>query len=299
VLAFLTAWEGRRQWRESRQYATVFDAMARHAWKRGYTLEDFWLGEPGMTPGRLRRILHSRGIRGIVVCPLPSGMRALDFDFSGFATVSSGYTLRHPEPDHVSYDYCAVMKEAVRRLRERGFGRIGFVTTRHTSDRVAHLSLGAFLAERWLEPRRFLAPLLLAESAGDAGALAAWVREKRPDVVITPTQAECVALRAALEGDGGGGERASAEAPLVCLDCHDNTSDAGMVRDIDAEARAVIELLAGRVERGQEGLPDLPQTILTGGRWRDGDVAGMSQSRSAPPGGYACSKRVQRVDLWY
>ncbi|EIP98656.1 transcriptional regulator [Opitutaceae bacterium TAV1] len=265
VLAFLTAWKTRGQWRGSRLYAAVFDAMQRHARRRGYALEEFWLGEPGMTPARLRRILIARGIRGIVVCPLPAGTHTLAFDFSGFAAVSLGYTLREPALDHVSYDYCAVLKEAIRRLRERGFRRIGFITTRNTSDRVAHLSLGAFLAERCLEPRRFPAPLVAP--AWRPGALAAWVRGKRPDVVITPTQAECVALRTALEKARF---RMPADVSLACLDCHDNSREGGMVRDTDVEACAVVELLAGRVERGQEGVPDLPQTILVGGRWRDG-----------------------------
>lgn len=268
VLAFLTAWDRRGRWKSARQYAAVFDAMKNCAWKRGYIFEEFWLGEPGMTPDRLRQILLTRGIRGIVVCPLPGGKQELAFDFSSFASVALGYTLRSPALDHVAYDYCSVLKEAARRLVESGFSRIGFLTTNHTSNRVAHLSLGAFWAERHLVPRRFLPPLVTPGTPETTRAeVLEWVRLKRPDVIITPTQTECASLRLALE-------KTSIPVPgcvsVVCLDCHSNTQDSGMVRDTDAEARAVIDLLTSRVERGQEGIPVSPQTILIGGHWRDG-----------------------------
>jgi len=33
----------------------------------GFNLEHFWLGEPGLTHGRLSRILYSRGINGVII----------------------------------------------------------------------------------------------------------------------------------------------------------------------------------------------------------------------------------------
>lgn len=268
VLAFLTMWEKRGQWRRARQYAEVFEAMKRGAWKRGYGLEEFWLREKGMTAGRLERILLARGIRGIVVCPLPGGLHELEFDFSRFSSVALGYTLHEPRLDHVAYDYPMVLKIAVQHLRQRGFSRLGFVTTSHTSNRVAHLSLGAFLAERHLDQRRFMSPLVLGSGLAEETEtrVETWIREKCPDVVITPTQAECVAVREIAKRMG---ISIPGDLSLICLDCHVDTKDGGMMRDTEAEARAVIELLTSRVERGQEGIPATPQTILIGGHWKE------------------------------
>ncbi len=58
ILAFLTAGRTSDEWRRtSPQYALLHDAIARHAYHRGYTLEDFWLTAPGMSPARFRQIL--------------------------------------------------------------------------------------------------------------------------------------------------------------------------------------------------------------------------------------------------
>ena len=41
----------------------------------GYTLQDYNLGEQGMTLKRLAGIMQARGVRGILVCPMPAAHR--------------------------------------------------------------------------------------------------------------------------------------------------------------------------------------------------------------------------------
>lgn len=264
-LAFLTTGKTRAQWRESPQYLALFDALRVHAEKRGYVLSEFWLSEPGMTPTRARRILLSRGIRGVVVCPLSGNRHQLDFDFSEFAAVSLGLTLHEPALDRVAGDYFSLMKQALARLLGAGFERIGFVTESAISERVGHVSLAAYLAERHLSPARVLPPCVMAR--GETAEVRAWLRGQKPDVVIVPTQASFNAMRTLLRDVG---LRVPEDVSLVSLDCHAGGFTGGMVRDLEAEARAAVEWLTARVERAGFGVPMNPQTILVRGGWRDG-----------------------------
>jgi LacI family transcriptional regulator len=265
ALAFLTTGRTRATWKRSSQYVCLFDALRRHADARGYAVSEFWLDEPRLTPERARRILLARGIRGLVVCPLPDNRHSLDFDFSDFAAVALGLTLHAPALDHVAGDYFELMQHALRRLVDGSFKRVGFATESSLSERVNHASLAAFLAGRSFAPRKILEPCVT--DADWSAVVPGWIRERKPDAVMVATQAQFNATRAALETAG---LSVPGDVSLVCLDCHTRDSAGGMVRDLDEEARSAIEWLTSRLERGALGIPARARTILVGGDWRDG-----------------------------
>ncbi len=264
-LAFLTNYKTRDGWRHSTNYVTLFEEMQAYAATRGYHLEDFWLAEPDMTPDRIRDILLHRGIRGIIVCPMPSAPYTLTFDFSEFAVLSLGLTLQSPVLDRVSIDYYAVMGLCVQKLLERGHRRIGFSTTLDIDNRVNHLSLGAFLAERHLRPRRFVAPF--TPEKWESGALQKWIKTARPDALITSISPHFQQLKNWLQ------EMPVKHRPtleLACVDCSPDIRDQhGIIQDIRTEARAAVDWISSRVERAQFGVPGSPQTIMVAGSWRD------------------------------
>ncbi|HWL52286.1 MAG TPA: LacI family DNA-binding transcriptional regulator [Chthoniobacteraceae bacterium] len=258
VLAFLTSHQVRGQWRHSPVYHQLFERMVACADERGYGLEEFWLGEPGMTPGRMKRILEHRGIRGIVVCPLQGTSHTLDFDFSSFAAVALGYTLRAPVLDHVSPDYGANMTLAVTRLLEEGFRRVLFITTQDMEERVNHLALGAYLVQRYLRPGKVLAPQVLQEWS--KAALSRRLAAQRPEVILTSILSHKTAFKSWF------GER----YPVVILDCHcSSVVPEGIIRSVDEEAQAAISFVTSQVERARFGLPSRPRSILISGRWSD------------------------------
>ena len=266
TLAFLTSFPKRDQWRHSANYVAVFDELRAHAAGRGYRIAEFWLAEPGMTPARLRTIFLNRGIRGLIVCPMPNEPRVLDFDFTEFAAVALGLTLHHPALDRVSIDYYAVMNLCVARLREKRRRRIAFATTLDIDSRVNHLSLGAFLAERHLDPDRFLQPL--TSQQWNQRTFMTWLRESRPDALITAISPDYQLLKSWIDAEPAK-DRPLLE--LVCVDCAVNRPDqTGVIQNLVGEARAAIDFLTSRVERAQFGVPAEPQTILVTGTWREG-----------------------------
>ncbi len=274
TLAFLTSGNRRDFWRLSPNYVYVHERIIHHALARGYQVEDVWLNEPGMSPGRLREILLYRGIRGIMVAPLSTRQQHLDFDFSEFATVALGLTLHSPALDRVAVDYFSMLHVAVRRLLDLGHRRIGFVTSSLIDSRVNHQSLGAFLAERHVNPCAVVAPI--AVDTWKAAPVKKWMRERKPDAVITSIRPEYTDTQQWLLEDG---HRVPVDVSLICLDCLFNSSQSGMVQNLDLEAGSAVDWVTSRVERAQFGVPAKPQTLLVDGIWRQGDtVASRTKS---------------------
>lgn len=275
TLALLTFGRTVDEWRlNSVQYTATFEAMQRHATDRGYRTEEVHLNAPDMPPRRLKEILLYRGIRGLVICPLPQKAQRLNFDFSDFAAIAMGQTLQNPSLDHVTYDYGAAMKEILSRLLADNFQRIGFLSPSLVSDRVDNLSLGAFLAEKHRNPRRLLTPPVWSENF-DKENILNWIKAQRPDVIITPTQRVCNLLESWINASKAD---LKAAIPLLCADCHLDTNSNGMLRNTDAEASAIIELLTHRVERGRFGVPSQMQTILVSGQWRTSSQLAMAST---------------------
>ena len=263
TLAFLTAYDQKSAWRTSHNYTLVYKAMCQRADELGYHIEDFWYRDPQITPSRLKQILLARGIRGIIVCPLPYGIDSLEFDFSDFAAVSIGYTLKYPLLDRVSVDYYGIMQLAIRKLGEMGYKRIGFISAPSIDQRVNHLSMGAFLAEKQVVPGRLISPLIANYREWDS--ISNWIRKKKPDAIIASVSAEYEALSHCLEAN----QKSFQCQPLLCVvDAKIDGAGIGVVQNLEVEASATIELVTSRVERAQFGTHPLPQTILVGGNWR-------------------------------
>ncbi len=89
----------------------------------GYRLDNFWLHEPGQTGEAFRRILRSRGIRGVLIIGLMKQNRLPD-DFrpvlESFPCVVTGVRTRKPAMNFACVDHHILAHRAVERAVERG-----------------------------------------------------------------------------------------------------------------------------------------------------------------------------------
>lgn len=265
TLGFLTCTPERHGWQRSRNYKRVHEAMVRYAPRLGYKLEEFWLHEPDMSPLRLQQILLHRGIRGLVLCPLPGELHTLDFDFSEFATVALGLTLRTPRLDQISIDHNSLMKLAIQNLQARGYRKVGFITSQVVDDRVRHLQLGAFLAAQHHSPSFFAPPISYKER--QPPVIQEWIDTHKLDAIIcsTPSEFEFFDKLLSLQK-----KHLPEHFALICLDCVHGTDQSGIVQNLEAEAQTAIDLLVSRVERAQFGIPEHPRITLIDGQWQGG-----------------------------
>ncbi len=269
VLAVLSAGKRPDEWRNPPQgsYAQLYGYMQAHAHQLGYRLEEFALGDPGIGPARLQQILLSRGIRGIILAPMPLEVKEMDFDLRDFAAVALRLYLQRPLLDRVSPDYFSVMMSALQKLEESGHRRIGFLSSTGVDERVRHRSLGAYLVNRQQASRRYLKPLVLENWSEHA--FLDWVRKGNPDALITSIYPQYVKARQSLQGNGWSLPR---DMSVINLDCHRDTNEAGMVHHLKLEAVSAINFLTKKVESADFGVPAQSCRLSIPGCWRDGET---------------------------
>src|ERR1043166_7237444 len=96
TIAHVSMTSTRGDWRNWHPYRQVIEGATQRGNELGYTLEEFWLKEPGMTARRMNDVLKTRGIRGLLVGPVPRQIGHVSLDWSRFAAVVLGYSVWQP-----------------------------------------------------------------------------------------------------------------------------------------------------------------------------------------------------------
>lgn len=275
VLGFLTAWPTREGWRRTPNHARFFEGARRRASALGYTLEEFWLREPGMTDRRMTEILRARGIRGLVLCSLPSAGGRLSLGWEHFACVTKGLTVQHPPVHRVVSSHYEDMQAVLSELSTRGYGRIGLVLGEALSVRVDRAWLAAFFLHEYDLPERRRVPPLIARSRVEEKDFERWLCAHRPDVILFSDQpvAEWLAKL---------GRRVPREVGLVHLDWSPALAPmAGLDSDPDAVGVAAVDLLVGQLQANEFGIPRHEKIVAVKGRWVPGTTVRLRGRKGA------------------
>lgn len=264
ALGIVINFSKRGPWRSYLSEDLLTGAAARAA-KRGYRLEEFWLGDMGVNGSRLSKILAQRAIPGFIVAPLPAAHGHLRLDWARFSAVAIGYSLVRPALHRVSTNRFQAMCLAMRRLRRLGYARVGLALPVNQDARVDHQWASAFLWEqRQASPRQRVAPLLVRDQDWTERRFRRWVGAQRPDVVLGH-QAEVAAWLAKLRDEGGD------PVGFVHLWNPDPSGTyAGIYHSPPAIGAAAVDMLVELVQRNERGAPDAPHTLLLDSVWRDG-----------------------------
>jgi DNA-binding LacI/PurR family transcriptional regulator len=268
TLAYVTDFPGADEWMRNPFYAALFKGAQAQARRNGYRLEHFWMREPGMSGGRLGDILHSRGIAGVCVAPVPVIASRFDLEWSRFACVTIGYSLQRPDLHRTAPHHFHAVLTACRRLWRLGYARIGLCVYASTGPRVDDLWLaGALIAGRQ-HPGRPVEVFLFSDET--LPQIADWVREHRIEVVLSDNQIALRELRRL-------GVRAPGEVDYATLNWIKGEPEiAGINQRPEAIGSATMDLLIAQIRRGERGLPDVSTTALVEGVW----VNGPSLSRA-------------------
>lgn len=271
-LAWLTNFPRRDGWRRHEKIEYLTGARTRAA-ELGYDIETVWAREPGITPGRLNRILRARGVGGLLLPPQPQAETRMELDLAGLAAVSFGHGLAAPRLHVVHSNHYRSMQTLLGRLAELGYRRPGLALTTLTSHNVNGGWLAAYLHAAHELGGGWPAPLL-----GDAWGpreLVAWKRREKPDVIVSEREETLAWLReAGVRPPRGCGFALTARHPGQ-PDC------SGMDENSELAGAAAIDLLTGMIERGQTGEPASPMDILIAARWREAKTPTVRQSDPA------------------
>ena len=160
---------------------------------------------------------------------------------------------------------CAVLAYA--RVHERGYRRIGFVSSRQFDRNTRGNFRAGFLRQQadLAPPRHRLRPLFLDDNPGPAGGtqLRAWLAKERPDAIITSQPA----LRGLLAKIGVRVPRDLAVATTSVLD---GNFPAGIDQNCHEIGAVALRTLAGLIHQNERGVPQFCRHILVEGQWSDG-----------------------------
>ena len=271
TLGLVTAWPTRHGWRDAPNHARFLAGAERRAQEAGFVLDEFWLREPGMTSQRMSRILRARGIRGLVLCPLPNIGGRLALEWRHFACVAKGLTVQHPPVHRVVSSHFEDMHLVMVELVKRKYRRVGLVLGAAMSERVDRAWLASFLLHQQDASESDRVPPLITGTLGADGEFCRWFLNHRPDVVLYSEQP----IPAWLEGLK---VKVPQEVGLVHLDWSPKFGLlAGIDSDPEMKGVAAIDLLIGQLQANELGIPKHEKIIAVRGHWVGGNSLRQGQ----------------------
>lgn len=238
-------------------------AARERARQTGLRLEVFSLGPLGRDSAHVGRVLHNRGVRGLIISPMPTNLLPLEIDWSRHAVIAVGYSFQQVEMHRVANAHFVGLLECYRRLRETGRARIGCLLGRDDDRRALHYWQAAARAAAHVLGGRPIPPLMLQASDGRAD-FERWFARHRLDAVIGPHPDKALGwLREA-------GVDVPREVAYASLDLTSGAATAGIRQSWESIYCTAVDQLAGELARNEFGLPEAPRTTLIAGAWVPG-----------------------------
>lgn len=264
-LAWLNHWQEPARLYRYREFSLMWAGARATAEKHGYRLREYVVGGR-LSFARLGSILRSRGIQGILVPP--HGGAAVtqpdqsSLDWARYAVVRVGYSVRRLPAEIVVGNHLQGTLMALSRIAAKGYQRVGYVCMVDPSA----FSRAGFLTFQVDLPESRRVPLLMlphGERAGRLQILRAWLREHRPDAILTEV-GDLHDLLAAL------GVRVPEDIGLASTSCLDGPAEAGIDQHSELIGQTAVETLIRLIHTHHFGLPERHREVLVQGTWREG-----------------------------
>lgn len=266
--------------KDSFNYGLLMGARDR-AEQLGYRLEEFHLKAAGMTTRRLKQILHTQAIRGVIIPPLPAAKGHLSLDWDEYAAVAIGYSMLRPDIHRVSPNHYHNIRLAFRELSHLGRSRIGLALfcnrtfTSNTDDRLDQRWSAATLVHQETLPAKERVPIF-KYTDGDEERFLAWFKRYRVQAIVGNTTLPNTILEAA-------GFTQGKDYIFVQLDWSPERAEdtnAGVDQRERQVGAAAVDLLTSQINRNETGIPDVPKLIEIPGVWWQHDSFKPKAARS-------------------
>jgi DNA-binding LacI/PurR family transcriptional regulator len=284
-LGLITLYPEHRPWRSPnhpQHLARLHKSVVRRAAELGYRVEDFWVRDPAMSPGRLAAIMEARGIRGLISlgareleCEIPEELKR-------FVIVTLGESIAtklHRVGSHFARNATLLLEQ----LQARGYRRPGAVLQQFQDGRNAHV-----VAAMYLYFSRYVfggldIPIFYAGKAIDQAAFGRWFRRHRPDALVyadhgfhyAGLKEFFTARRLAIPRDLG----------LAVLDAAVHPEGiSGVRQSVEQMGVSAVEMLVSRLQQGESGLPRVPKIEKVEGDWIEGGTLRAPAAAARPSG---------------
>jgi DNA-binding LacI/PurR family transcriptional regulator len=251
---------------------TYVEGCRRRAAAHGFSLDEFWLHEPGLSGERLNEILRARNIRGVVIVGLmDTNQLPATFlpTWRRFTCVVTGVRTRDPALSFACSDHHALALRAFENALRLGYRRPALVLDRVIDELVeGRFTAGVLIAQQKLPAtRRTRAFHAVSEARKKPALFQRWFEREQPDVLLTLYHDVKKWVEAM-------GLRVPADIGLIQLEWRGNHADwSGMNQHNDIVGEAAVEMVIGMIHGNETGIPVFPRATLIGSTWVDGGTA--------------------------
>lgn len=266
TVAFVTAFDTPDGWQKhaSPIFRQMHAGALARARERNYKLEHFWLHQDGMSSRRFGQMLHARGIRGILLAPVPATRLKIDPSWSALSVVALGLMPGAEAFHRVTTDYFQGMRVALEHCLRSGYKRPGFAVRGETNERLDQRWHAAFeLLRAGTAAAPLPAPLIVDEWTEQA--VLDWLSSEQPDCIIGPVLGR---LEEILRSSGHHIPRDIGIIGLLVPSLGDRLS--GIVQNGELIGSVAIDQLISQIERNETGPAQHPIIHTLPGDWNPG-----------------------------
>ena len=265
VLVWINNWSQRDELQKNPTFRAYYEGAHERAQQLGYLVEEVWLHENGMTPDKLRRILHARGIQGLLLAPQPFARTWPGIDFQGFPSISFGYSMQPAVLHVVTNHHYHTMGLMFSHLVELGYRRIGTLINEDWDAKVDNNFTAGWLISSQKHAGKVFAIPPYTATVDDVPRLKRWFKQQRPDVII------------GRDGDLELLERLGYSVPrdlgFASLDANINDCRiSGVNENNTLIGQKAVDILVGMIHRAEHGVPETPIRTLVEGVWVPGST---------------------------
>jgi len=248
---------------------TYVEGCAARATRLGYGLDRFWLHDPTLNTERWMRILHARGIKGLVLVGLmdrnhlPDALRPV---WEQFPCVVTGVRTRDPALSFCCVDHHNLTLMAVEKALALGYRRPALVLDAVIDELVECRFSAGFLTGQRSLPRAHQVPVFSEFSGAEAEPprFAAWMDRHKPDIVFT-------LYNSVMKWITASGRRIPDDVGFAQLEWRSTRPDiAGMNQHNFVTGEAAIDMVVSQIHNNEVGVQEFPRATLIGASWVDG-----------------------------
>ena len=268
-MAFLLNFHDRAEMQASYPHRLFLEGAQRQAEQMGYQLDPFYVGHRVSGAGqRTERVLQARGIVGVILAAFGDRMIRFQMDWERFCVVR----IESHQLDHslhmVSSHQMEITREAVRRMYQLGYRRIGLAVGEREESYLRNAFTAGYHVEVALHPDMARLPPLLfptgASTAEITPTLIAWAKTREVEVIVSNWPEVPAALRLA-------GWRLPDDIVVASLDLEPGRGvNAGMRQNHRIVGERAVEQLAILLRTNQRGPGRPHNSTLIEGEWVDG-----------------------------
>ncbi len=257
-------------------YRRQYQGYQKQAELRGYRTECFFLRAPNVTPEKVDRQLHARGITGIILAaPKHPDTPPLRIRWERYACATLSYSWNFPAVDRAATHFRRLVETSFQKIQEYGYKRIGLCLPPESVEGVDSNWKAGFLLWQDHSFSKDRIPLFVGKpGVTPLKKFRSWLTKWKPEVLLCLIGLEQEWLHEM-------GMRVPEELGVVCLNRSQHSWFAGMDENNVTVGALVCDLVINKLLHNERGLPEEPKIILVNGMWRDGESLTKKYKRTA------------------